>query len=76
MRRYKTALILTLLMTVFLLVSCGGQKDESVPEIGKAQRDSVLSESPLPGSSGIKGAMAVSDSAKARAERANAAANP
>ena len=65
--------IFALLAAAFLLVGCGGQKEEAASTLNKAERDSVLSESPLPGSSGVKGAMAAADSAKARADRANAA---
>jgi hypothetical protein len=73
MTRRTIAMISILVVTTFSLVACGGQQDEPTSKLSQAERDSVLSESDLPGASAVKGAMAVSDSAKARAERAAAA---
>ena len=72
MTRRTIAMISILAMTTFFLAGCGGQQDEPNPKLSQAERDSLLSESELPGASAIKGAMAVSDSAKARAQRAAA----
>ena len=73
MTRRTLAMISILTLTTFSLVACGGQKEEPKSKLSQAERDSVLSESDLPGASAVKGAMAASDSIKARAERAAAA---
>lgn len=70
----KTILVLFAMAVVGLLAACTGDQEESATTLDKAQRDSVLSESALPGASAVKGALAVSDSAQARADRASAAA--
>lgn len=72
MSRKNMILTVALLVTACLLAACGGDKDESATTLNKAQRDSVLSESALPGAAAVKGALAVSDSAQARADRASA----
>ena len=74
MSRRTIVLTLSLVGVVCLLVACGGEQDEAASTLNKAERDSVLSESRLPGASTVKGALAASDSAQARADRANAAA--
>ena len=56
-----------------LLVACGGGKGEPAAALTPAQRDSVLSESALPGAGAVKGALGVADSARVRAERADQA---
>ena len=58
---------------ICLLAGCGGDKDEPASTHSQAERDSVLSESKLPGAAAVKGALAVTDSAQARADRATAA---
>ena len=75
MPRRATILILALMATLSLIAACGGGQDEPVSTLSKSQRDSVLSGSALPGASAVKGALAVSDSAQARADRAAAAAD-
>ncbi len=74
MKRDRTCIILALLLITMFLIGCGGQEEEPASTLNKAEHDSVLSESPLPGASGVKGALAAADSAKARAARANAVA--
>ena len=72
----RMTLPLILILAVFLLCSCGGKKEEPAPEkMSEAQRDSIIGESDLPGASTVKSALALSDSAQARADRANAAGN-
>ncbi len=71
--RRPIILILTLTATACILAACGGDKDKPTSTLSKTERDSVLSDSDLPGAAGVKGALAVSDSAQARADRANAA---
>lgn len=74
MFRRLTMLVITMTTAAFLLASCGSQPEEAASTPNKAEIDSVLSESSLPGSSAVKGALAASDSAQARADRAAAAA--
>ena len=66
---------LGLTIAVCLFSACGSKEDEPAPAPNKAERDSVLSESSLPGAAAVKGALAVSDSARARADRASSAAD-
>ena len=75
MSRRAVILIFALTGLLCLLASCGGNDEEPASTLSKAERDSVLSESALPGAATVKGALAVSDSAQARADRAEAAAN-
>ncbi len=75
MFRRAAILIFALAGSLCLLAACGKNDDESASTLSKAERDSVLSESALPGAATVKGALAVSDSAQARADRAEAAAN-
>ena len=76
---FRRALVLIvalfLAVSIGMLAACGADKDEPASTLSEAERDSVLSESALPGASAVKGALAVSDSAQARADRAAAAAN-
>lgn len=58
-----------------LAAGCGGGKDEPDSRLTPAQRDSVLSESALPGAGAVKGALDVADTARARADRQDAAAS-
>jgi len=68
-----TALGLSLVV-LSLVIGCGGKKESNRSStMTEAQRDSLIGESPLPGSNVMKGALAVSDSARARADRLNAA---
>ena len=62
------------LMLVCTLPACsGGEGDEPASTLTKAQRDSVLSESRLPGAATVKGALDIADTAQARADRTEAA---
>jgi hypothetical protein len=56
---------------VLCLIGCSGKKPEKGAgrALSERQRDSVISESKLPGASVVKGAISASDSAAARAKR-------
>ena len=71
--RWRRALVVLLPMACVLLTACGGGKSEPDPALTPARRDSVLSESALPGAGAVKGALGVADSARVRAERADEA---
>ena len=59
-----------LTITVLAIAGCGGQSTESEEKkLTETQRDSVLSESPLPGSGVVGKAIDVADTAAARAKR-------
>jgi hypothetical protein len=61
--------------SLLALTGCGEkQSDQSRAPLTRAQRDSVLAASQLPGAAAVGKALAVSDSATARAERINNAA--
>ena len=71
MRRRDKLLALAL---VCALPACsGGEADEPASTLTRAQRDSVLSESRLPGAATVKGALDVADTARARADRSESA---
>ena len=74
MSRRTAALVFAVVAAACLLAACGADKDEPASTLGKAERDSVLSESVLPGASAVQGALSVADSAQARADRSSAAA--
>ena len=68
--------IITILLSIsatsalILTASCGGQSNsEPASTLTKAQRDSVLAASVLPGASVVGRALEVADSADARAQR-------
>lgn len=52
----------------------GGEADEPASTLSKAERDSVLGASNLPGAATVRGALDVADSAQVRADRAEDAA--
>ena len=56
--------------SIVLLAGCGnGESGDMKKELTRQQKDSVLSESILPGASVVGSAITVSDSAAARAKR-------
>jgi len=58
------------LIAVIAFSACGDKSSESQErKLSRAEKDSVLSESALPGAKAVGKAIAVSDSAAARAER-------
>jgi hypothetical protein len=59
--------ILAVLSLAFLIGACG--EKEPVKTLTKAQRDSVLSESDLPGAGVVGKAIEAADSAAARSDR-------
>lgn len=69
------ATFLGLIVVVCLFTACGSKEDKPAATLNEAERDSVLSESSLPGASAVKGALAISDSARVRADRLSAAAD-
>lgn len=74
MSRRTLTLVLVLAVIAVLLVACSGNQDEPASTLSKAERDSVLAESSLPGAATVKGALAVTDTAQARADRTEEAA--
>lgn len=68
-------LILALAAGTCLLAACGGDGDEPASNLSRAERDSVLSETQLPGAATVKGALDVADTAQARADRTEKAAD-
>lgn len=72
----RQALAGVALLTAGFLAGCGGQSTSSREEHPAARvQDSVLGASKIPGASGIKRAMAVSDSADARRKMEDSIAN-
>ena len=68
--------LVRLLATAGLLAGCGGQSTSSrVEHPAAGVQDSVLAASRIPGASGVKRAMAVSDSANARRQLEDSIAN-
>ncbi len=66
--------IIVILLPVLVFAACGGKTpDGSGKKLTQAQRDSVLSETNLPGAKVVGKAIAVSDSAAARSDRLNKA---
>jgi hypothetical protein len=63
--------VLLVMLCISFLFGCTGNSTDkpSGRKLTKQQRDSVLSESKLPGARSVKKAIAVSDSAAARAKR-------
>jgi hypothetical protein len=54
------------IVLVVMLASCAGKK---APERTERERDSLIAQSRLPGASGVKAALKVSDSAAVRGAR-------
>ena len=75
MSRRAITVIVALFLSTCLLAACGGDSDEPASTLSRAERDSVLSESDLPGAGAVKGALDAADSAQARADRAENAAD-
>lgn len=80
MNRFSVLLLLLIacmtLALVLTLSACSGKDgDEPASTLDKAQLDSVLSESQLPGAATVKGALDLADTAQARADRTEAAAD-
>lgn len=68
MTRYLATLSLLVLLAA--LAGCGsGDADEPASTLNRAERDSVLADSPLPGAGALKGALEVADTAAVRASR-------
>ncbi|MBN2072139.1 MAG: hypothetical protein JW814_11850 [Candidatus Krumholzibacteriota bacterium] len=62
--------ILIILIMAIFFSSCGGKRSEKTgKDLTRAQKDSVLAESDLPGAKVVGKAISVADSAAARAER-------
>ena len=70
-RRRAAAVTAALLAAGLVLGACGGKGETPASTLSKAQRDSVLAESALPGAGAVKGALGAADSAQARAARAD-----
>ena len=59
-----------MLVVLFLVSGCSGNSEESSRRtLSQRERDSILAETKLPGSSAIKKGYALSDSAHVRADR-------
>jgi len=70
MTRQRSAPFAALILAAALFAACGsGDADQPASTLDRAERDSVLADSPLPGSATVKGALDVSDSASVRAQR-------
>ena len=65
-----------LFAVIALASACGKKSEQAKKPMTTAQRDSAIGESKLPGAAVVKKSLAESDSAKARAERENKAAQP
>ena len=74
MSRRTLTLVLVLAVTAGLLAACSGNQDEPASTLSKAERDSVLAESSLPGAATVKGALDVADTVQARGDRTEKAA--
>lgn len=64
-------LIISLVVAILIVAGCSGDSTEKAPkkDLTQRQRDSLLSESGLPGAGVVGKAISVSDSASARAKR-------
>jgi hypothetical protein len=62
-RTYRTML----LVSVFVVAACSGQKQEAKKPMTQHQRDSAIGASSLPGAAGVRGALKAQDAI----ERAN-----
>lgn len=61
---------MTKLTLTALLVLCACSTADPPPKRTEAERDSVISQSQVPGAAGVRGARAAGDSARARAAAA------
>lgn len=76
MIRRRSVPLAALILAAILLAACGsGDADQPASTLSRAERDSVLADSPLPGAATVQGALDVSDSASARAQRLNDLSN-
>ena len=57
------------IVAVVALAACGGGKKDNAPPLTKRQSDSVIGASVLPGAQGVRGALAIDDSAASRKKR-------
>lgn len=64
-------LIISLGIAILIVAGCSGDSTEKAPkkDLTQRKRDSLLSESGLPGAGAVGKAISVSDSASARAKR-------
>jgi len=67
---------LLLLLPLVLSLACSKSEAPPPPAKTKAQRDSAVANSGLPGAEGVAAAMKVADSAKARQARIDSAGKP
>lgn len=78
MSRRSTIMRTALVAVLFLAPACsGGTPDGGTADgdtLTKRQRDSAVAESGLPGAHGVRGAMDVADTARARADRVDSMA--
>ncbi len=58
------------------LTACAKTDEAPPPEKTRAQKDSAIANSGLPGAKGVAGAMSVADSAKARQAALDSASKP
>ena len=67
--RYRLP-VMVALITMIAIAGCGGgEADQSASTLSKAERDSVLGASNLPGAATVKGALDVADSSRTRADK-------
>lgn len=62
-------LIVILIAVLAFAVGCSGESGKQTRTLTEHQRDSTLAQSKLPGSGVVKKSLALSDSARARADR-------
>src|SRR6476646_4299782 len=72
-----TVRVLTLLVLgLAAIAACNRSSDDTRPARNVRERDSVIGASRLPGATGVRGALRVSDSADARNARIDSAGQP
>lgn len=73
LRRQLMLLVISLGIAIMIVAGCSGDSVEKAPkkDLTQRQRDSLLSESGLPGAGAVGKAISVSDSASARAKRSD-----
>ena len=62
-------MIVLLIAVLSLAAGCSGESGKQTRTLTRHQRDSTLAESKLPGSGVVKKSLALSDSARSRADR-------